>query len=279
MGLKKLFKKRGGSGTTQEKEKESHGTREEKELSTPRKVFRIIKNTICITVIVILSFMLISFLIVRVSGGTPNVFGYSIQRVVSGSMEPELQVGEIILSKTVDNPDEVTQGDIITFKGGESFGFNNVTHRVVVTPHMVDNGEYMLMTKGDANDNVDPEINFSAVQSKFISKLDLLKAFFEFFLSPWGLIIFIGALLLVFFDELINLIRIATGSYPEEDEESISDIIERIQREDREREEEKERLSRKKSRDMANLMSYRAIEDDAEPSDGAGESKDDRREE
>ena len=73
----------------------------------------------------------------------------------------------------------------------------------------------------------------------------------------------------------MNIIKIATGNYRDEDEESISEIIERIQREDMEKEEEKKRLSQKKSRDLANLMSYRAIEDDSEPSDGAEVSEDD----
>ena len=112
-----------------------------------------------------------------------------------------------------------------------------------------------------------------------LKKLDFLRTIYDLFLSPWGLIIFIALLLLVFFDELMNIIRIATGNYRDEDEESISEIIERIQREDMEKEEEKKRLSQKKSRDLANLMSYRAIEDDSEPSDGAEVSEDDRPEE
>jgi hypothetical protein len=50
--------------------------------------------------------------------------------------------------------------------------------------------------------------------------------------------------LLVFFDELLNVIRIISGNFPDEDEEDINDIIERIQREDREKE-----IAAKKSED------------------------------
>ena len=228
--------------------------------------------------IIILSFAVITFLLTRFTGGTPSLFGYTLQRVSSGSMVPELEVGAVILSRNLREGDALNEGDIITFDGSDQFGEVNVTHRVIVVPHD-ENGVVMLQTKGDANDIADNPIEFSRVKSIVLKKLSFLRTIYDMFLSPWGLIIFIALLLLVFFDELMNIIRIATGNYRDEDEESISEIIERIQREDMEKEEEKKRLSQKKSRDLANLMSYRAIEDDSEPSDGAEVSEDDRPEE
>ena len=228
--------------------------------------------------IIILSFAVITFLLTRFTGGTPSLFGYTLQRVSSGSMVPELEVGDVILSRNLREGDALNEGDIITFDGSDQFGEVNVTHRVIVVPHD-ENGVVMLQTKGDANDIADDPIEFSRVKSIVLKKLSFLRTIYDMFLSPWGLIIFIALLLLVFFDELMNIIKIATGNYRDEDEESISEIIERIQREDMEKEEEKKRLSQKKSRDLANLMSYRAIEDDSEPSDGAEVSEDDRPEE
>ena len=241
-------------------------------------VLRVIKNVVCWTLIIILSFAVITFLLTRFTGGTPSLFGYTLQRVSSGSMVPELEVGAVILSRNLREGDALNEGDIITFDGSDQFGEVNVTHRVIVVPHD-ENGVVMLQTKGDANDIADDPIEFSRVKSIVLKKLSFLRTIYDMFLSPWGLIIFIALLLLVFFDELMNIIKIATGNYRDEDEESISEIIERIQREDMEKEEEKKRLSQKKSRDLANLMSYRAIEDDSEPSDGAEVSEDDRPEE
>ncbi|MBQ4250664.1 MAG: signal peptidase I [Ruminococcus sp.] len=241
-------------------------------------VLRIIKNIVCWTLIIILSFAVITFLLTRFTGGTPSLFGYTLQRVSSGSMVPELEVGDVILSRNLREGDALNEGDIITFDGSDQFGEVNVTHRVIVVPHD-ENGVVMLQTKGDANDIADNPIEFSRVKSIVLKKLSFLRTIYDMFLSPWGLLIFIALLLLVFFDELMNIIKIATGNYRDEDEESISEIIERIQREDMEKEEEKKRLSQKKSRDLANLMSYRAIEDDSEPSDGAEVSEDDRPEE
>lgn len=223
----------------------------DKELSKSHRIFNVIKNTICAVVIVIMAFTLITFLLTRISGETPTVFGYSIQRVSSGSMEPALQVGDIILSRKISEPEEIGTSDIITFKGGEYFGNNSVTHRVIVPPYQSANDEYFLLTKGDANSEADPEIPFRSVQFKMISKIKFLNYFFDFFLSPWGLIIFIGALLIIFIDELINLVRIASHNYPDEQEESINEIMERIQREDAEKA-RKEKLER--SRRMVDIM-------------------------
>lgn len=66
--------------------------------------------------------------------------------VVSGSMEPELPVGSICLIDSADK--EPKAGEIISFKAGDAV----VTHRVVT---VTDEG---YVTKGDANDGVDPGI-------------------------------------------------------------------------------------------------------------------------
>lgn len=216
-------------------------------------VASIIKNVVCWTMIIVLSFFVVSFLLIRVSGGTPSLFGYTIQRVSSGSMVPELAVGDVILSKEVEDIETVMMGDIITFKGGPSFGNQNVTHRVVVSPHVEDN-VIVLTTKGDANDVADNPIRADQVQSKYIRTVGFLTKLYSVFLSPWGLIVFIVLLLFIFFDELINIIRIATHTLPEDKEESISEIIERLQREDAEKAELERQREEQISRDMVEIM-------------------------
>lgn len=220
--------------------------------------------------IIILSFAVITFLLTRFAGGTPSLFGYTLQRVSSGSMVPELEVGDVILSRNVGESDELKVDDIITFDGSDQFGEKNVTHRIIVAPYEA-NGVVMLQTKGDANYIADNPIAFSRVQSLMLKKLDFLRTIYDLFLSPWGLIIFIALLLLVFFDELMNIIRIATGNYRDEDEESISEIIERIQREDMEKAEEKKRRALKNTQDMVSIMAESGSEK-AVPSEEAPEA-------
>ena len=98
-----------------------------------KKIFRVInliKNIICWTLVVIIVFTLVIFFTSRINGSTPSVFGYSIFRVSSGSMEPELMVGDIILDKEVENPEDLKVGDVITFRS-DDLGDMLVTHKII----------------------------------------------------------------------------------------------------------------------------------------------------
>lgn len=100
-----------------------------------RKTLRIIKNIICWGVLAILVLTVIVFMGSKVNGKTPSLFGYSVLRVSTGSMQPELMIGDVILGKSVDNPTALKVGDIITYRGsGQTEGLL-VTHKVVVAPY------------------------------------------------------------------------------------------------------------------------------------------------
>ena len=76
----------------------------------------------------------------------PNLLGYQIYEVVSGSMEPEIPVGSLVYVEPA-QPAEVREGEIIVFYSGGSA----VTHRVV--QNRLVEGEFV--TKGDANQQED----------------------------------------------------------------------------------------------------------------------------
>lgn len=194
------------------------------------KVFRIIKlikNIICWTLIVILVFTLVVFFMSRINGSTPSVFGYSIFRVSSGSMEPELMVGDIILDKTVDNPEDLKVGDVITFKSSD-YGDLLVTHKVIKAPYE-ENGKLMLQTKGIANEVEDKPISVDNVKGIMICKVDYLDTVYNVFLSPWGLLILIALIVIIFFDEIITIVKILTNNDKSvKDADNINEIIDRL---------------------------------------------------
>lgn len=200
-----------------------------------RKFFSVlnkIKNVICWTLFVLLVVAVIALVATRVKGNTPSIFGYSLYRVSSGSMEPELMVGDIILNKSVDDIDTIKVNDIITYIGsGETAGML-VTHKVIVAPHTNEDGLVVLQTQGVANDIADPEITSDRVVGVLVGTVPFLSYLYNLFLSMWGLIIFIVLLLVIFLDELINLIKALAGYTPKEDREDISEIIDRLKREE-----------------------------------------------
>ena len=194
------------------------------------RIIKLIKNIICWKLIAVLVFTLVVFFMSRINGSTPSVFGYSIFRVSSGSMEPELMVGDIILDKTVDNPEDLKVGDVITFKSSD-YGDLLVTHKVIKAPYE-ENGKLMLQTKGIANEVEDKPISVDNVKGIMICKVDYLDTVYNVFLSPWGLLILIALIVIIFFDEIITIVKILTNNDKSVKEaDDINEIIDRLQAE------------------------------------------------
>lgn len=88
--------------------------------------------------------------VISLTQGYVSIFGYSMFRVVTGSMEPTVPVGAVVLCKDVDI-DEIKLDDIICFRSRESDHYGvTVTHRVVSVEES-DDGNTLLETRGDAN--------------------------------------------------------------------------------------------------------------------------------
>jgi signal peptidase len=76
-------------------------------------------------------------------------YGISMNPVLSGSMEPALKVGGVVVTRLI-TLGEVERGDIISYKIGEQ----RITHRVVEVGQ--EGGKIHFQTKGDANEEPDP---------------------------------------------------------------------------------------------------------------------------
>lgn len=201
------------------------------------KVFRIarlIKNIVCWVMIIVLAFTLIVFMTTRIQGNTPTVFGYSVFRISSGSMEPELMIGDVILDKEIKDESEISVGDVITFEGGSQFDDLLVTHKVIKAPYTDSDGNLMLQTKGIANEIEDKPIKFSQVRAKMICKIPYIDTLYNLFLSPSGLLILILLIILVFIDEIANIIKVVSGK-DERRIEDINEIIGRLQSENQQK--------------------------------------------
>ena len=115
--------------------------------------------------------------------------GWRVDAVISGSMEPRLKVGSLVVVRPVE-PETIVVGDIITFRT-TTLGENSITHRVIVIGH---NSPLHFRTKGDANNNLDP---FTVPAQNLLGKVCLhipyLGYFTEFLKTPVG---FVGAIVI-----------------------------------------------------------------------------------
>ena len=167
-----------------------------------KKVFSIISTVI----LVILVALVVFIFAVRLTGKSPSIFGYHIFRVSSGSMEPTLAIGEVILDKEVP-VSEIHEGDIISYNGTRGdFDGKVITHKVITEPYKED-GEWYLQTMGIAEGCVpDYPITYDQVEGKYICSLPFIDKVYTFFLSPYGLIVFVFIIVALFGYEMISLI-------------------------------------------------------------------------
>ena len=123
--------------------------------------------------------------------------------VLSGSMSPAMDPGDVIVISKVDS-NEVKKGDIITFKEGENF----VTHRVI---EIKKESDTKFITKGDANEDPDQRlVSSEEIKGKVVFTIPKMGYLGNFVRTPLGfiLLILIPGLLIIF-SEVNNILKIS----------------------------------------------------------------------
>lgn len=197
--------------------------------------------------LIVLIAVLILMFNARISGEAPSVFGYQIFRVSSGSMEPELMIGDVILVKEAE-PIDIEKGDIVTYKGKEGdFSGKFITHKMIEDPQLVD-GEYVFKSQGIVEGALpDPLWYEDQLLGEFVCKVPFIDSVYTFFLKPYGLIVFILVIMVLFGYELISLIV----SYKNLDELEYE-------------EKQKEKSNRKKEIVLSNEVELKSDDEDSE---------------
>lgn len=162
------------------------------------KVLQIISNIIYTIIFLIVLILLIMVILQRTSNNEVTIGGYRIFVVATGSMVPEYEVGDVLLSKEVD-PSELKVGDNIAYKGAVG-GFNGkvITHKIKAIEK--ENENYKIITQGIANTGEDPEINQTQILGKITYKIITLSWFEKIVSNNYAFycIIFIPIALLIF---------------------------------------------------------------------------------
>lgn len=125
-----------------------------------------------------------------------------IKIVKSGSMEPTIPTGSLVVIKPVE---AYKLRDIVTF-GADTPTQIPTTHRIVAS--RVDNGTWYT-TKGDANEEQDTkEINQSEIIGKVVAHVPNAGYVLDFAKKPLGFLLLIGIpAATIIIDELINIFR------------------------------------------------------------------------
>lgn len=142
---------------------------------------------------------LILVLILAYMGKTGSIGGYTLFNIMTGSMEPTLPIGTLVVGETVD-PNEIKEGDIITYKGVT--GSTVTTHRVQEVKQGEEGVEFV--TKGDANSVIDPvTVKGSNLISRVFVDFKYVGGIITFLQENMGAVIGVG-LLVYFFTWFIS---------------------------------------------------------------------------
>ncbi|KAA6451472.1 signal peptidase I [Bacillus swezeyi] len=117
-----------------------------------KKVMKWVSNFLYVIIFTLIIAAIIVVISTKSSGGEPQLFGYQLKTVLSGSMEPEFQTGSVIAVQKMKNPENLKKGDIITFMQDQD---TMVTHRIIGITKNKSN--LMFKTKGDNNQNPDSD--------------------------------------------------------------------------------------------------------------------------
>jgi len=166
-----------------------------------KKRFNIFKFTFgLIKTITILFFAIFALIIClqRFSNNTISIFNYRLFSVITGSMAPMYNIGDVILCKEVDI-ESIKVGDDITYLGSAGTYKNKIiTHRVIEIKKDNSN-ELLFYTKGIASTRADPVVKSEQIYGKIIKRLDFLSWLYKYITTPNGfyVCIFIPLVILV----------------------------------------------------------------------------------
>ena len=128
------------------------------------------------------------------------ILNFAPMKVLSGSMEPGIKVGDLIIAKKTD-PSNVKEGDVVTFKMNSVV---NVTHRVVEVFNNDNNISFK--TKGDANNIADDTlVQGDNLVGKLVFRIPKLGYFIDWVTTPLGFgILFILPVIILLSREVLT---------------------------------------------------------------------------
>ena len=143
-------------------------------------------------VTIILLFFVLSGLYQRICGEDANTgfFGIGYAVVVSGSMEPNIHVGDLVIFQKHDTASYET-GDIVVYERTNEDETILIIHRIVSVE-----GD-TFVTRGDANQTNDVPITGDRIVGRMAVRLPYIGRLVGFVRKPAGLIVCVGVCVLL----------------------------------------------------------------------------------
>lgn len=146
-------------------------------------------------IIVSLEVLFIAIILIAKSNNKPSIFHYSLFVIVSESMEPMINVGDVII--VTNNINELEIGDVVTYK----------RNGIYITHMIIDLDDKYVITKGINNNISDEKIRKEDVLYKYIKKSKTLSFLYRIINNIVFKIVFIILLLSFLFNNVFEIIK------------------------------------------------------------------------
>lgn len=183
------------------------------------KALKIIGNILYYLLVVLVLLILAVVLLQRFTNNNASIGGIRIFNIVTESMVPEYQVGDILVSKSIE-PSKIKVGDDLVYMGNTgSFQDKIITHRVIKIEQ--EEGKYKFTTKGIANDVEDPVVSEEQVYGTIIYKTHILSFISKIINNLYGFyfLIFVPLSVLI----IVKIIKVYRERHDDEDDHSEND--------------------------------------------------------
>lgn len=183
---------------------------------TENPVLKLINNIVYVILFLIVASVLFVVILQRASNNAIALGGVRVFNIISESMIPKYNIGDVLVVKSIE-PQNIKVGDDIAYIGQEStFNQKIVTHQVIKIDY--ENGEYIFHTKGIANILEDPLVHQNQVFGKVVYKIWILSFISKILSNVYGVFfgIFVPIVVLIFWTILKLKGLVEVEEYEEE---------------------------------------------------------------
>lgn len=155
-----------------------------------KKIAKLVLTIFRILVGIVFAAFILVVCLQRFSDNKISFFNYRMFTVVSESMTPKYNIGDVLISKEV-KPSKVKENDVISYLGAYGdFSGKVITHRVVGVLQD-DEGKYLYRTKGDANIVEDPLVSEEQLYGVVVYRSMILSFVYRIVGTKIGFYLFI----------------------------------------------------------------------------------------
>ena len=195
-----------------------------------KKVAKIVLKILYQILVIICLIVAAVIILQKVTASNKSIAGYRIFRVITGSMEPEYDIGQVVISKEVD-PNSIKVGDDIVYLGTYGEYSGKIIMHSVVGIEKDANGNLNFHAKGLHSSSVeDPQIKESQIYGVVKFKSKILTVLYKLATNIYSLFVIVLVLALNVFiafrksgEEDVKQLDEVTNTEYEEDQEEFED--------------------------------------------------------